>query len=582
MRKLQIITLALIFCFVAAIPQARVSATGRHRDPSTYAPGEIIVKLKENAPALGSGDLDERAVSVARLTGKRDGGPGERAEGLRAQAAAKHIEEIISRRGLDRVFVVKFDPAADIDSLIEELQSRDDVEYAEPNYRIKLGSVTPNDVRFNEQWGLKNPGSFIGAFEATENADIKAELAWDITTGSSEVIVAVSDTGVDASHPDLARNIYTNPGEIAGNGIDDDHNGYIDDVHGFNVAEMNGDTRDIVGHGTQMAGIIAAEFNNGIGIAGVSQSRILPVRFFKKSGDSPGDFDATVGDAARSLIYSIAAGASIINASWRTLLSVDTVPEEYAHALEDAVAATDDAGVLLVCIAGNEGYNNDFSKVYPGAYQLSNEIVVAASDFNDEIWHNGYFIQTGFGPKTVALTAPGISVMTIAARGNCQLCSDSTNPVDWYVRSDGTSLSAAYVSGVAALVKSKYPGDNAIMMKQRLMKGVEVRPNLADYVSTSGRLSAVGALTAKVDIDITPPALTRIKYKGSSEKLFVYGTGIQKGMRVIVGTTGYSAKTKGDSFLARVPKSAFPAGVAVPIKLRNPDGGISQALTLTR
>jgi subtilisin family serine protease len=331
-----------------------------------------------------------------------------------------------------------------------------------------------------------------------------------------------------------------------------------------------------------MSGIIAAEINNGIGVAGVSQSKILPVRFFKQVGTFPGDYDATVADAARALIYSIAAGASIINASWRTLLSVDSVPEEYARALQEAVAATDDAGVLLVCIAGNEGYNNDFSKVYPGAYQMANEVVVAASDFNDEIWHFGYFIQSGFGPNTVTLAAPGVSVLTINARGKCQLCSDSTNPDDWYVRGDGTSLSAAYVSGVAALVKSKYPNDNALMIKQRLMKGVEVTPNLRDYVLTSGRLSALGALTARVEINITPPVLTEFNYKGGSEKLFVYGTGIQKGVRVIVGTTGYSTKRKGDGYLARVPKSAFPGGIAVPIKLRNPDGGVSQPLTLTR
>ncbi|HVG19669.1 MAG TPA: S8 family peptidase, partial [Blastocatellia bacterium] len=442
-----------------------------------------------------------------------------------------------------------------------------------------------NDPKFYDQWGLKNWGNYIEGYPTTANADIKAELAWEITTGNANVVVAVTDTGVDFTHPDLARNIYTNPREVPGNGIDDDHNGYVDDVHGFNVADMNGDVTDVVGHGTQVSGIIAAEMGNGVGIAGVSQSKIMPVRFFKRFSDSPGDYDATVADAARALIYAIAAGASIINASWRTLLPVDTVSEEDARALQDAVAATDDAGALLVCIAGNEGFDNDYSKVYPGAYQLSNQIVVAASDYNDEIWHpvfNPYEIKTGFGQRTVALTAPGVSVLTTSARGNCPLCTDSDDPNEWYVRGDGTSLSAAYVSGVAALLKSTYPNDNAIMMKQRLMKGVEVRSNLRDYVSTGGRLSAVGALTAQVQVNITPPVLTRIKYKAGSEKLSVFGTDIQRGARVIVGTTGYSAKPKGEGLLARVPKSAFPAGIAVQIKLRNPDGGVSQPLTLTR
>jgi subtilisin family serine protease len=584
MRKLQVFTLTLIFCFIAAAPPARVRAVRRHRDRSTYAPGEIIVKLKEGVGDLSAADLNERATSIAPVIGH--GGTGEAGtQPLARGAAGSQSDEIISRRGLGRLRLLKFDRDADIDSLIDELRSRDDVEYAEPNYRIKLGSVTPNDPKYIDQWGLKNWGNYIEGNPTTANADIKADLAWEITTGSPNVVVAVTDTGVDAAHPDLARNVYTNPGEIAGNGIDDDHNGYVDDVHGFNVADMNGDTTDVVGHGTQVAGIIAAEIGNGVGIAGVSQSKILPVRFFRRLSDSPGDYDATVADAARALIYSIAAGASIINASWRTLLPVDTVTEEEARALQDAVAATDDAGVLLVCIAGNEGFDNDYSKVYPGAYQLSNEIVVAASDYNDEIWHplfNPYEIKTGFGQRTVALTAPGVYVLTTSARGNCPLCSNSNDPGEWYARGDGTSLSAAYVSGVAALVKSRYPGDNAILMKQRLMRGVEVRPNLTDYVSTGGRLSAVGALTAQVQVNITPPVLTRIKYKDGSEKLFAYGTGIQRGARVIVGTAGYSSKPKGDSFLARVPKSAFPAGVTVQVRLRNPDGGVSQPLALTR
>ncbi len=141
-----------------------------------------------------------------------------------------------------------------------------------------------------------------------------------MTKGNPDVIVAVTDTGIDINHPDLAQNIYTNPLEIPDNKIDDDHNGYIDDVHGFNVANMNGDVTDIVGHGTQVSGIIAAQADNNVGIAGVTQSKILPVRFFRKTGPNPGEYDATVAEAARALIYSVAAGASIINASWRSLV----------------------------------------------------------------------------------------------------------------------------------------------------------------------------------------------------------------------------------------------------------------------
>ncbi|MFY9572396.1 MAG: S8 family serine peptidase, partial [Blastocatellia bacterium] len=385
---------------------------------------------------------------------------------------------------------------------------------------------------------------------------------------------------------DLARNIYTNAKEVPGNGIDDDKNGFVDDVHGFNVADQNGDTTDAVGHGTQMAGIIAAEINNNIGISGVCQSKILPVRFYKRYGPGPTQFSATVADASRALLYSVAAGASIINASWTTLLDPDLVPESAALALKDAVGATNDAGVLLVCIAGNEGYDLDYSKIYPTSYGLPNQIIVAASDFNDGIWRpidNPFMIQTGFGPNSVNLAAPGVSVLTTQARGNCFICTEDTDPLKWYTRVNGTSVSAAFVSGTAALVKSKYPGDSGILLKRRILEGVETRDSLLGYVIGGGRLSALGALTAQVKI--TPPTLTQVSYKAKKGKLFLSGFGMQNGVTVVVGGAGYPGKPQSDdgtAFLARVPVSAFPPGAAVNIKLRNPDGGESQTLTFTR
>jgi subtilisin family serine protease len=326
--------------------------------------------------------------------------------------------------------------------------------------------------------------------------------------------------------------------------------------------------------------------NNGIGIAGVCQSKVMPVRFYKRYGPDPSQYSANVSDAARALIYSIAAGASIINASWTTLLNSDDVPPEAAQALQDAVKATNDAGVLLVCIAGNDGYDLDYSKVYPGSYGLPNQIVVAASDYNDEIWHpafNPFVIITGFGPHSVHLTAPGVSVLTTQPHGDCLLCTQDTNPDNWYSREDGSSISAALVSGVAALLKSKYPNDTAVLLKQRILQGVEVRDGLSPYVITSGRLSAVGALNAQVRV--TPPKFDDVTYKAKTGKLLVYGSGMQQGLKVVVGNVGYSTKPRSDDgtvFLATVPKTAFPSGTPIQIKLLNPDGGQSQALTITR
>lgn len=584
MRKLQTLTLALIFCFIAVAPMTRVSAVKHKSNNTAYAPGEIIVKLREGAPELQLAGSLERETAIASMTKSES----RAVEPMVQIKANKRIQQIISERGIDRTFVLKLDPDTDMESAIKELRSRDDVEYAVPNYRITLGSIIPNDSRFFDQWGLKNFGYSIDEFPSTIDADIKASEAWDITKGSPDVIVAVTDTGVDINHPDLQQNIYTNPLEIPDNKIDDDNNGYVDDVHGFNVADMNGDVTDIVGHGTQISGIIAAQMSNNIGIAGTAQAKILPVRFFKKTGPSPAEYDATVTEAARALIYSVAAGASIINASWRSLFSADSVDEDERLALEDAVNVTNDAGVLLVSIAGNEGFNNDFTKVYPGAFGLPNQIVVAASDFNDRIWSSSFppfDIRSGFGTKSVAIAAPGVSIMSTAAHGDCALCVHSEDPNDWYAKNDGTSLSAAFVSGVAALVKSKYPDDNALYLKRRITDGADARENLLPYVKSGARLNAFGALTVQVQITITPPVLTKAKVKGGGAKLNLFGTGVQTGARVVVGDKFYAAKPKNDELtqmLAKVPKSAFPRGISVPVKLRNPDGGTSETIIIKR
>jgi thermitase len=583
MIKARYLTCALVLPLVLAVPAARVSATKSQRS-ANYVSDEVIVKLKPGAPQLRPAGQDERLLSVAKLAGEHDAvSP---AEQLVGSISNQRIGQVISERGLDRVFVLKLEPGSDVQTTLSELRAREEVEYAEPNYLVKLGTVLPNDPDFSQQWALSNNGIFIGDHATTQNADIKALQAWDITVGSPDVIIALSDTGVDLTHPDLARNIYTNRGEIPDNGIDDDKNGFVDDVHGFNVADQNGDTTDSVGHGTQMAGIIAAEMNNNVGISGVCQSKILPVRFYRRYGPDATQFSATVADAARSLLYSIAAGASIINASWTTILDPDLVSNETALALADAVQATNDAGVLLVCIAGNEGYNLDYSKIYPASYWLPNEIVTAASDFNDDIWrplNDPFFIQTGFGPNSVHLAAPGVSVLTTQARGDCFLCTQETDPLKWYTTASGTSISAACISGVAALVKTRYPNDSAILLKRRILEGVEVNDNLRNYVLGGGRLSAKGALTH--ELNITPPTLQDVIYKSKKSKLFVYGFGMQGGLDIVVGKAAYRGKPRSDDgtvFMAKVPVTSFPPGVPIPVKLRNPDGAESLAITVTR
>jgi subtilisin family serine protease len=426
-----------------------------------------------------------------------------------------------------------------------------------------------------------------GGFVILELASkVSLRILTAMTTGSPDVIVAVTDSGVDITHPDLEPNIYTNPNEIPGNGIDDDRNGYIDDVHGFDVATQSSDVSDIHGHGTQMSGIISASLNNEIGISGVSQSKIMPVKFFRRTGPAPVDVLATVADAARALLYSVAAGAKIINASWRTLLTRGEATKAESNALRDAVLATQDAGALLISIAGNDGYNNDVIKVYPSAYRLPNQIVVAASDYSDQMWHpigNPFFINSGYGLHTVDLTAPGVSIRTTTARGNCFGCSNSDDPEDWYVIIDGTSASAAFVSGVAALVKSLYPDAHASVIRRRILESVERRDMLAQWVITGGRLNAEGALS--IELEITPPVLIKAKYKKGNSKLTIDGQKIQYGASVSVNGVLYPAKPLTSNFSrleAIVPKTDFPARTPVEVFIRNADGGESQRTTIKR
>jgi len=585
MRNVRVLTLALVCCFVATLPAARVASTKNRTHPANYAPGEIIVKLKQNAPQLQVADHGERLMFIAQMADPTGELTTELpSEMLVNKPLSGRIGTSISNNGLDRIFILKLDASSDVRSIVNELRTRDEVEYAEPNYLVVPDSLIPDDPNFSQQWGLLNNGIYIGDYVSTPNADIKAYQAWDITLGNPDVIVALTDTGVDEAHPDLAQSLYTNPREIPGNGIDDDHNGFIDDVHGVSIATQNGDISDVSGHGTQMAGVIAAGINNGIGVSGITRSKILPVKFYRRYGPFPQQYEATVADAARALLYSVAAGASIINASWRTLLTPDDVSEEAAKALEDAVNVTNDSGVLLVCTAGNEGFNLDYSNIYPASYRLPNQIVVAASDPNDEIWHppgNPYSILTGFGPNSVHLAAPGVTVLSTQAHGDCVLCSEDSDPAKWYTHGDGTSMSAAFVSGVAALVKSRYPNDNAILIKNRIMNGVEVSDGLRPYVITGGRLSALGALTSQVSI--VAPVLDEVGYK--SKKLTVSGSGMRPGMFIIVGKNAYPGTAKSDDgtkFLAKVPKSEIPSGTPVTIKVRNPDGGESRAITFTR
>ncbi len=364
---------------------------------------------------------------------------------------------------------------------IRQLQGDPAVEYAEPNYR-RWPSRIPSDPDFLSQWGLQNLGQRIydpniaGGFVGTPGADMRLPSAWNIQTGSSNVVVAVVDDSIDIQHPDLYANIWTNIQELYGMpGVDDDGNGFIDDIHGWDF--KNGDNDPSAdpgrgeGHGTAVAGCIGAMANNGLGVVGVNwQVSIMPLKFA---------FD--VASMIRAFDYAIRNGANIVNASYGGLFP--------SRAEEDAIIRLWNAGILLVTAAGNSDTNNDDIPNYPASYGEPNILAVAASSYDDRL---SYWSQ--FGPTTVDLAAPGVSIYTTQSPyGNMGHSGLSGVYYDFI---DGTSFSSPYVAGIAALLKAQYPTATYQELKGRILASVTQLTSLQTYVASGGRADAAAALLA--------------------------------------------------------------------------------------
>ncbi|MGA1870496.1 MAG: S8 family serine peptidase [bacterium] len=275
------------------------------------------------------------------------------------------------------------------------------VEHVEPNY-LYSPQMIPNDPHFSKQWFLYNTGQRINGVRGSPGADISAIDAWDIERGSSDIVIAVIDSGVAYDHPDLIGNVWTNRHEIAGNGLDDDLNGYVDDMHGWDFVNDDDNpsdySRDLYGdgHGTHIAGIIAAQGNNGIGITGIMwKARIMPLQVFDLY-ETASFWDSIIQNIniISAFEYAVDNGAHIINCSFGSGLN--------SLFQYDVLKYADQHGVLVVAAAGNEGRNNDISPTYPASYDLPNIISVAATD-----GHGGLSSYSNYGIKSVDVGAPG-------------------------------------------------------------------------------------------------------------------------------------------------------------------------------
>lgn len=337
------------------------------------------------------------------------------------------------------------------------------VAYADLNYVVRRQTV-PDDPLFDQLWGLRNTGQTGG----TPGADIRAVDAWGITQGGTNIVVAVIDTGIDYTHADLAANMWVNPGEIPGNGLDDDGNGIVDDVYGARWtsgtgAPTSGDPMDDNSHGTHVAGTIGAIGNNGIGVVGVNwRTRMMALKFLSDMGSG------YIADAISALEYAVAKGARISNNSWGG--------GGYSQAMKDMIDAAANAGHLFVAAAGNSGTDNDVTPEYPATYPCANIVSVASSDHNDQ---RSSF--SCYGRTTVHLAAPGSSI-------------HSTIPGDGYATFSGTSMATPHVAGAAALLWSLNPSVHYSLVKNALTEGVDILPDWTDRVISNGRLNVLKSL----------------------------------------------------------------------------------------
>jgi thermitase len=457
------VALALVLILVAAFAgqlnrwrkqwqsQVRIVHTGEKKQPSTaeevalsetrnFGRPEVLVKFKSGV------SLETIETLTTRFNDRVE----------------DRIENIAGWTSIDDL------DNADADTLVANYASLPEVEYAEANFDISLDEagplepILPHDPQFNDQWALANSGQRGGK----QGADISATLAWATTTGNEDVVVAVLDSGVDYNHEDLKENMWTRPASM--DPYHDRELGTIDDTYGYSAIEGLPDPMDDNGHGTHCAGIIGAEGENNLGIAGVNwKVRIMPLKFMSSGGFG------TTKDAIEAINYVIdrkKAGVNvrIISASWGST--------QKSRALEDVIRKAYENDILFVAAAGNATTDNDRRPHFPSSYNVPNVVSVAALDRTDQLAK-----FSNYGAKSVAVAAPGVEIL-------------STWLGNQYEEKSGTSMATPVVAGVAALIlseNSRMPVDD---LRKKLMDSTDPIVALKGKTVSGGRINAAKAL----------------------------------------------------------------------------------------
>ncbi|MBN1861232.1 MAG: S8 family serine peptidase, partial [Candidatus Thermoplasmatota archaeon] len=415
-----------------------------------YRPGEFIVKLQKDT-----------SISTPMLQELNEKNQVSKYEKLFPDA-----KDTI----LDDIYLLHIPMQSEILSIVRDYAKCPDVLYAEPNQVGYLCTI-PNDANFSNQWSLEN----IGQLGGTPGCDIHAPAAWDIEQGSPEVVIAIIDTGIDATHPDLATKLWNNTDELPNNGIDDDNNGYIDDVHGWDFYYNDSNPDDGYGHGTFCAGIAAASTDNAIGMAGVAwKCNFMSLKIINATGW----FDDV--KTAKAIKYAADNDADVLSMSFTFLNS---------SLLHNAIDYSYGKGAFLCAAAGN--YNTS-SKRYPAAY--TNVTAVAATTQNDtrcspNEWGAGYGSNYG---DWVDIAAPGNLIYSTMPTYHVTMNDDGYTQN--YTYASGTSAATPMVAGVGALLLSKYPSLTNTEIETLICENVDPY-NSTEYIGT-GRLNAYKALNA--------------------------------------------------------------------------------------